>query len=109
MESNENTLFDTTLPGSTTLTRKQRTALLSGLQTPEQQTSPEVEELIEHREEVTRTQTLALAAFIAQEQESSLSSLSTTLIAPPRLRALSEAPSSLASPTVPQREVRPGF
>src|SRR5258708_22247873 len=113
MESQENNSFDTTLVGSTILTRKQRTALLSGLQTPEQQASPELAELMEHREEVTRTQTLALAAFIAQEQEPSLSSLSTTLIAPPRLRPLLEAPAPSApqssAETVPQRAARPGF
>lgn len=50
-------------------TKKQRTSMLPGMKAQLQQISPEVSSLIEHRQNTVRLQTMALQAYVTQEQE----------------------------------------
>lgn len=98
---------------------KRRTALLSDLDTPEQEASSELVDLMAHRERQAARNTQALGLFVAQEQDPSLTA---TLIAPwraslasPEADTLSAAepaapatPSPAAAPTTP-KSGKPGF
>jgi hypothetical protein len=64
---------------STIIAGKRRTALLSRLDTPEQQASPDVTQLMAHRERRNAMTTTALGLLVAQEQDPALTA---TLLAP---------------------------
>ena len=120
----DNTEFETTLlahrlrlesamPGASILgSWKRRTALLTGLgiaDTLDQQASPEMAALMEHRELQTAMTTVALGMLVAQEQEPDLTA---TLMAPwstpptPPLPSTSTAPQSGES-AIPVSAVAP--
>jgi ATP-binding cassette, subfamily B, bacterial len=110
--------MDSTQLGATVLSGKRRTALLSGLSTVGQQVSPELADLMEHREMVMRTHTLALEAFVAQEEEQEPASATVTLIAPWKSRpgppplTANVQPTPATAPTaapIPQEGAGSGF
>ena len=104
----ENTDLDTTilasrlgvdssvLGESTLLTGKRRTALLGSLRTPEKQASPDVTELMGHRERRTAMTTMALGLLVAQEQDPALTA---TLLAP--WKTVSAVPAAPTAPSIP--------
>ena len=84
---------------STIIAGKRRTALLSRLDTPEQQASPDVTQLMAHRERRNAMTTTALGLLVAQEQDPALT---TTLLAPWVLAPTAARPSTPAeAPSTP--------
>src|SRR5215472_11966691 len=88
------------VPGTGTLgSEKRRTALLSGLSIVDpldQQVSPEVAELMEHRQRQTAMTTIALGLLVAQDQDPNLTA---TLVNPLSSPAIPPPPSTQAAPS----------
>src|SRR5713226_5832282 len=96
--------LESAMPGASILgSGKRRTALLTGLGVADaldQQASPEMTALMEHRELQVAMTTMALGMLVAQEQEPDLTA---TLIAPWRTPPTPPLQStSIAPPTAPQ-------
>jgi len=86
------------LEQSTIIAGKRRTALLRRLDTPEQQASPDVTQLMAHRERRNAMTTMALGLLVAQEQDPALTA---TLLAPWALAPAAAPAAPAARPSTP--------